>query len=183
MSALQLFDKFPERTLATSVIVMKRLFLNSVSPLKYCSSSTAPNVLKPGDILNHSRIFSMSEVTEYSKLTHDYNPLHFDSECARNAGFTDTPIPGLLVASLFPRIIASHFPGAIYVKQTLEFRAPVFVGDRVIGEVQANNIRQLKDKFMVKFATTCLKDGGTVVTGGEATAILPSLSVKEVDHM
>ncbi|KAH6758428.1 hypothetical protein C2S51_018663 [Perilla frutescens var. frutescens] len=158
---------------------MKRLFLNSVYCLKHWSSSTAPNVLKPGDILKQSRIFSMSEIREYSKLTHDYNPLHFDWECARNAGFSDTPIPGLLVASLFPRIIASHFPGAIYVKQTLEFRTPVLVGDRIIGEVEANNIRQLKDKFMVKFTTTCLKDGGSVVISGDATAILPSLAVKE----
>ncbi|KAH6755070.1 hypothetical protein C2S53_018386 [Perilla frutescens var. hirtella] len=158
---------------------MKRSFLNSVYCLKHCSSSTAPNVLKPGYILKQSRIFSMSEITEYSKLTHDYNPLHFDSECARNAGFSDTPIPGLVVASLFPRIIASHFPGAIYVKQTLEFRTPVLVGDRITGEVEANNIRQLKDKFMVKFTTTCLKDGGSVVISGDATAILPSLAVKE----
>ncbi|KAH6801198.1 hypothetical protein C2S52_001662 [Perilla frutescens var. hirtella] len=158
---------------------MKRLFLNSVYCLKHRSSSTAPNVLKPGYILKQSRIFSMSEIAEYSKLTHDYNPLHFDSECARNAGFSDTPIPGLLVASLFARIIASHFPGAIYVKQTLEFRTPVLVGDRITGEVEANNIRQLKDKFMVKFTTTCLKDGGSVVISGDATAILPSLAVKE----
>ncbi|XP_057791993.1 3-hydroxyacyl-[acyl-carrier-protein] dehydratase FERN, mitochondrial-like isoform X3 [Salvia miltiorrhiza] len=127
---------------------MRRLFFNSVSSFKYYSSSASSNVLKPGDILKQSRVFSISEVADYSKLTHDHNPLHFDLECARNAGFTDTPIPGLLVASLFPRIIASHFPGAIYVKQTLEFRAPVFVGDDVVGEVQASNIRQLKDKFI-----------------------------------
>ncbi|XP_057791994.1 3-hydroxyacyl-[acyl-carrier-protein] dehydratase FERN, mitochondrial-like isoform X4 [Salvia miltiorrhiza] len=119
---------------------MRRLFFNSVSSFKYYSSSASSNVLKPGDILKQSRVFSISEVADYSKLTHDHNPLHFDLECARNAGFTDTPIPGLLVASLFPRIIASHF--------TLEFRAPVFVGDDVVGEVQASNIRQLKDKFI-----------------------------------
>lgn len=54
-------------------------------------------------------MFSIAEVEDYSKLTHDHNPLHFDLECATKAGYKDTPIPGLLVASLFPRIIASHF--------------------------------------------------------------------------
>ncbi|XP_042033270.1 (R)-specific enoyl-CoA hydratase-like [Salvia splendens] len=180
MTALHLFDKNPKR-IPKTVIAMRRLLLNSVSSLKhYSSSASASNVLKPGDILKQSRIFSIAEVEDYSKLTHDHNPLHFDLECATKAGYKDTPIPGLLVASLFPRIIASHFPGAIYVKQTLEFREPVFVGDDVVGEVQANSIRQLKDKFMVKFATTCRKDGGEVVIGGEATAILPALAVNGV---
>ncbi|KAI3461405.1 hypothetical protein Pfo_018068 [Paulownia fortunei] len=160
---------------------MKRPFWNSISTLKYCSSS-ALDVLRLGDVLKQTRIFSMSDITEYSKLTHDSNPLHFDLECARNAGFTDIPVPGMLVASMFPRIIASHFPGAVYVKQNLDFMSPVFVGDKIIGEMQASNIRQMKQKFMVKFVTTCFKDGDIVVIGGEATTILPTLAVKLVNN-
>nr|GMD15908.1 (R)-specific enoyl-CoA hydratase [Ipomoea batatas] len=49
------------------------------------------------------------DVVEYSKLSHDTNPLHFDSECAKLAGFSDRLVPGMLVASLFPRTIASNF--------------------------------------------------------------------------
>ncbi|KAG8371299.1 hypothetical protein BUALT_Bualt13G0073300 [Buddleja alternifolia] len=160
---------------------MKPHLTNSISSsLKHFSSSTINVLIKPGHILKQARIFSFSDISEYSNLTHDSNPLHFDLKCAKNAGFADIPVPGMLVASLFPRIIASHFPGAVYVKQTLEFKTPVFVRDRIMAEVKANNIRQIKDKYLVKFATTCFKDGDIVVViDGEATAILPTLAVKQ----
>ncbi|KAL3641791.1 hypothetical protein CASFOL_012606 [Castilleja foliolosa] len=155
--------------------------LSSISTLKHYSSS-ASNILKPGDILKQSRIFSTTDISEYSKLTRDMNPLHFDLECAAKAGFKDIPVPGMLVASLFPRIIASHFPGAIYAKQTLEFKLPVFVGDEIVGEVEASGVRRMhENSFMVKFATRCFKGGdnnNVVVISGEATAILPTLDVK-----
>ncbi|KAK4408488.1 (R)-specific enoyl-CoA hydratase [Sesamum angolense] len=180
--------RFDFKTMAKpfDATVMRRPFWNSVSSLMYCSSSasssSAMNVLKTGDVLKQARIFSTSDIAGYSKLTHDSNPLHFDSERARNAGFADIPVPGMLVATLFPRIIASHFPGAIYVKQTLDFRSPVFVGDNIIGQVQASNIRQMKQKYMVKFVTTCFKDGEIIVIGGEAMAMLPTLAMKQVDN-
>ncbi|KAJ8559599.1 hypothetical protein K7X08_003657 [Anisodus acutangulus] len=115
------------------------------------------------------------DVLGYSKLTHDANPLHFDAECAKNAGFSDILVPGMLVASLFPRIIASHFPGAIYVSQTLHFKLPVYIGDEIIAEVHATSIKQIKTKYIAKLSTKCIKRDDPLVIDGEATAILPSL--------
>ncbi|GFQ08666.1 (r)-specific enoyl-coa hydratase [Phtheirospermum japonicum] len=158
--------------------------LNSISKLR-CYSSSASNILKSGDILKQSRIFSTADISEYSKLTRDINPLHFDMGCATKAGFKDIPVPGMLVASLFPRIIASRFPGAVYAKQTLEFKSPVFVGDEIVGEVEASVVRRMNgNSFVVKFATRCFKggdDNNVVVISGEATAILPTLDVKMDD--
>uniref|UniRef100_A0A803MV58 Uncharacterized protein n=1 Tax=Chenopodium quinoa TaxID=63459 RepID=A0A803MV58_CHEQI len=77
------------------------------------------------------------------------NPLHFDTECAQIAGFQDRLVHGMLVASLFPRIISSHFPGAVYVSQNLQFRQPVYVEDEIVGEVQALNIRNFKQNYLI----------------------------------
>ncbi|MBA0548572.1 hypothetical protein Golob_019664 [Gossypium lobatum] len=79
------------------------------SLLRYFSSSSSSGVLKIGDVLRQTRTFSNDDVSQYSKLSHDVNPLHFDSESARAAGFEDRLVHGLLVASLFPWIISSHF--------------------------------------------------------------------------
>ncbi|KAJ4981705.1 hypothetical protein NE237_032542 [Protea cynaroides] len=38
--------------------------------------------------------FSDADVLEYSKLSHDFNLLHFDSEIARDAGLEDRLVPG-----------------------------------------------------------------------------------------
>lgn len=87
---------------------MKRLLWNSITTLRFYSSSSQ-NVLKTGHVLKQARIFSNSDIIEYSKLTNDSNPLHFDLERAKTVGFADLPVPGMLIASLFPWIIASDF--------------------------------------------------------------------------
>ncbi|XP_059649373.1 3-hydroxyacyl-[acyl-carrier-protein] dehydratase FERN, mitochondrial [Cornus florida] len=157
---------------------MKRL-LSIFVPSFGFSSSSASSRLKIGDILKQARTFSNADVVEYSKLSCDSNPLHFDSDCARNAGFGDRLVHGMLVASLFPRIIASHYPGAVYVSQSLQFRLPVHIGEDITGVVQATNIREIKKKYIVKFSTKCFKNDDQLVLDGEATAILPTLEPGE----
>jgi acyl dehydratase len=43
------------------------------------------------------------------------------------SGFASPVVPGILLASLFPAIIGSKCPGAVYLSQTLKFRAPALV--------------------------------------------------------
>ncbi|CAN4098930.1 unnamed protein product [Withania somnifera] len=161
-------------------MLIKRLF--SSSSRGFSSSSASPNLFRIGSILKQARTFTDADVLGYSKLTHDANPLHFDAECAKSAGFNGCLVPGMLVASLFPRIIAAQFPGAIYVSQTLHFKLPVYVGDEIIAEVQAVSIRQIKNKYITKLSTKCIKRDGPLVINGEATATLPSL-VMEPPHL
>lgn len=143
------------------------------------SSSGFSSLSVAGDILKQARVFASSDVLEYSKVSLDSNPLHFDLESAQKAGFEDRLVPGMLVASLFPRIIASHFPGAVYVSQSLQFKSPVYIGEEIIGEVQATNIRAIKNKYVAKFTTKCFKHGDHLVIDGEATAILPTLAMEQ----
>ncbi|OMO77263.1 hypothetical protein COLO4_25247 [Corchorus olitorius] len=165
--------------------MLRRMFVKScllanVSTLGLrCLSTTAP-LLKIGDVLRHRRIFSDEDVVEYSRVSQDANPLHFDSESARAAGFEDRLVHGMLVASLFPRIIASHFPGAIYVSQSLHFRSPVYIGDEIVGQVQVN-IKENNKRFIAKFSTKCFKNGELLVTDGEAMTNLPTLAVEKVN--
>ncbi|KAI3511803.1 hypothetical protein L1887_18961 [Cichorium endivia] len=153
-------------------MTMKRMLFNYIPTVRYSSDS----LLKSGDKLKRTRIFSSQDLVEFSKLSFDANPLHLDSEYARNAGFKDRIVPGMLVSSLFPTIIASHFPGAVYASQTLHFRLPVYVDEEIVGEVEATNIRELKKKYIAKFTTRCFNGSGVLVLDGEAMAVLPTLS-------
>ncbi|KAB1202589.1 (R)-specific enoyl-CoA hydratase [Morella rubra] len=152
---------------------------SSAPPSLRCFSSSALNVLKAGDVMRQTRVFSEEDVFEFSKVSHDSNPLHFDSKVARNAGFEERLVHGMLVAALFPRIISFHFPGAVYVSQSLNFRLPVYIGDKVTGEVQAMSLKENKKKYIVKFKTKCFKNDEILVLDGEAMAILPSLAVEQ----
>ncbi|PWA77341.1 thioesterase superfamily protein [Artemisia annua] len=153
-------------------MAIKRMLCNYISVAGY--SSTA-SVLKIGDKLKKTRVFVRKELVEFSKVSFDENPLHLDSEFARNAGFRDVIVPGMLVATLFPRIIASHFPGAVYASQTLQFRLPVYVEEEITGEVEATSIREVKKQYIAKFTTRCFNNDGVLVLNGEAMAVLPTL--------
>ncbi|KAA0035311.1 (R)-specific enoyl-CoA hydratase [Cucumis melo var. makuwa] len=155
-------------------MLSRGLFSTHISSSLKCFSSSTSNVLKVGDILSYNRIFTSEDVLEYSKVSHDSNPLHFDPELARRAGFNGCLVHGLLVASMFPHIISSHYPGAIYVSQSLNFKLPVYVGEKIVGQVEAIELRENKKRYLAKFKTKCLRNGDELVLEGEARAILPA---------
>ncbi|RID41433.1 hypothetical protein BRARA_J01395 [Brassica rapa] len=158
--------------------MLAKTFLQRNGLVSRCFSSVTSKTLKVGDVLREARVFSSEDVKSYAEVSHDWNPLHFDQELARKAGFENRLVHGMLVSSMFPRIISSHFPGAVYVSQTLHFRSPVYVGDEILGLVQATALRETKNKYIVKFSTKCIKNHSElVVLDGEATAVLPSLEL------
>ncbi|KAL0843505.1 hypothetical protein Bca101_016750 [Brassica carinata] len=78
-----------------------------------CFSSVTLKTLKVGDVLRESRVFSSEDVKGYAEVSHDWNPLHFDQESARKAGFENPLVHGMLVSSMFPRIISAHFVSSL----------------------------------------------------------------------
>ncbi|RWR97231.1 MaoC-like domain-containing protein [Cinnamomum micranthum f. kanehirae] len=152
--------------------------ISITSSYSYSSISSTFH-LKIGDVLKKSQKFSHQDVLQFSNLTHDSNPLHFDSQSARDAGFRDCIVHGMLVAALFPRTIASYFPGAVYISQGLQFKLPVYIEDEVVAEVQARSLREHKKRYIAKFSTKCFKNGELLVIDGEAMAILPTLTMNE----
>ena len=78
-----------------------------------CFSSVNSKTLKVGDVLREARVFTSEDVKGYAEVSHDWNPLHFDQELARKAGFENRLVHGMLVSSMFPRIISSHFVSSL----------------------------------------------------------------------
>ena len=94
-------------------------FSSSSSP---SAKPAAEKFLQVGTALRLSRRFSGADVKAYSDLTGDANPLHSDPDFAsRISGFLAPVVHGLLVASLFPRIIASQFVSLIFEKSHLHY--------------------------------------------------------------
>jgi acyl dehydratase len=77
----------------------------------------------------------------FASVTNDANPIHVDGAAAAAAGFAGgAVVHGMLVASMFGGVIGTRFPGAVYASQTLTFRAPVTVGERVLAEVEVTRV-------------------------------------------
>ena len=96
-----------------------------------------------------------SDVVGFAEVTGDRNPIHLSEHFAAKTPF-GTRLPG---------------PGAVYISQTLNFRAPVKIGDTV--EVVVVVAELVPEKFRARLTCTCAVDGETVLDG-EAWVKVPS---------
>ncbi len=62
-------------------------------------------------------------------------------------------------------------PGAIYVSQSLNFKAPVYIGDNVIARVVVADLMPAKRR--ARFDCFCTVNG-KVVVDGEANMMIPA---------
>lgn len=85
------------------------------------SSAAAPRLLRIGDVLKQKRVYSSDDVLDYSRVSHDLNPLHLDAQSAKSAGYEDRLVHGMLVAALFPTIISTHFVSKILILSLILF--------------------------------------------------------------
>ncbi len=129
--------------------------------------------LKVGDKASRSKIFTENDVKQFAEVSTDKNPIHLDEKYAQNTIFKQRIVHGMLVGSLFSGILGCDLPGegTIYLGQTLSFKAPVPLNEKVTATVEVVNIRQ--DKPIATFKTTCVDSKGKVVIEGEATVRVP----------
>jgi len=124
--------------------------------------------LNVGDKATLCKAFSEEEVFEFANISTDRNPLHLDTEFGEASIFGQRIVHGMLVASLFSGLIGMTLPGegSVYLGQSLTFKAPVAIDEKVTASVEIINIRE--DKPIVTIRTVCTNSKGIVVIEGEA---------------
>ncbi len=85
---------------------------------------------------------SSSDVVGFAQLTGDRNPIHLSEHFAARTPFGKRIAHGLYTASLISAVLGTRLPGpgAIYISQTLNFRAPVKIGDTVVVTVTVQEL-------------------------------------------
>ncbi len=130
-------------------------------------------MLKIGDTA--ARTFTVSDeiVRGFSELTGDRNPVHLDEEFAQSTRFGRRIAHGMIAASQISAAIGNTLPGpgTIYLSQSLQFLAPVFVGDLVTTRVTVISIKE--GKPIATLETICENQRAEVVLKGEAVVLFP----------
>ncbi|MEP9349320.1 MaoC family dehydratase [Xanthobacter sp. KR7-225] len=126
-----------------------------------------------------SKTVSSSDIVGFAELTGDRNPIHLSQHFAAKTPFGGRIAHGLYTASLISAVLGTRLPGpgAIYIAQTLNFRAPVRIDDTVDVEVKV--IELIPEKFRARLSCVC-KVGDEVVLDGEALVKVPSSGVEKV---
>jgi 3-hydroxybutyryl-CoA dehydratase len=112
-------------------------------------------------------------VRGFSELLGDRNPLHLDDTYARNTRFGRRIAHGMIAASQISSVLGNMLPGpgTVYLKQILQFLAPVFIGDTLVTRVSVVQIKD--DKPVATLETVCTNQKGEVVLKGEAVVLFP----------
>jgi len=118
--------------------------------------------------------FNKTSVFTYSQLCGDNNPIHLDTEFAKTTKFGKPIVHGMLVSSLFSTLFGRSISSSIYVDQTLQFKAPVFVGSTVTAEIVVTKVESRRSTMLITCTTQVTRDeDGVLAVGGLASVLLP----------
>ncbi|MDH3579405.1 MAG: 3-hydroxybutyryl-CoA dehydratase [Hyphomicrobiales bacterium] len=120
-----------------------------------------------------SKVVSSADVVGFAEITGDRNPIHLSEHFAAKTPFGTRIAHGLYTAGLISAVLGTRLPGpgAIYISQSLHFRAPVRIGDTVEVTVQVEEL--IPEKRRAKLACAC-SVGEQVVLDGEAWVKVPA---------
>jgi 3-hydroxybutyryl-CoA dehydratase len=131
--------------------------------------------LAVGMSASHTKTITAEDIQQFADLSGDDNPLHLDEAFASRTVFKERIAHGILTASLLSTVIGTRLPGpgCIYISQSLNFRAPVKIGDEVVATVRVTDLLDACDRAIL--ACDCVVNGKTVLDG-EAVILVPRRS-------
>lgn len=123
-----------------------------------------------GKLIVSSAKISEDLVSTFSEVIGDRNPVHLDDAYAQSLGFSGRIVQGMLAGSMFSRIFANEFPGpgTIYLSQTLDFLAPISVGEN--AAVRLKVLSHIGRRLLVE---TQVSVNDKLCIDGKATVMLP----------
>jgi 3-hydroxybutyryl-CoA dehydratase len=129
--------------------------------------------LQIGQTEQMTKTVSESDVYLFAGITGDLNPAHVNEVYAKGTKFNGRIVHGMLLGGFISAVIAMRLPGpgTIYMGQTLNFKAPVALGDTVTATVKVIDIDL--EKKRARLETVCSIQDGTVVLDGEALVSPP----------
>jgi 3-hydroxybutyryl-CoA dehydratase len=126
-----------------------------------------------GDSDRFSKTVTDADIYLFAGVTGDLNPAHIDEAYAQGTFFKTRIAHGMLSAGFISAVIGMRLPGpgTVYMKQSLNFLAPVRIGDTVTASAEV--IEKIDEKKRVRLKTVCVNQDGVEVLSGEALVSPP----------
>ena len=127
-----------------------------------------------GDTATYTRLITNQEVEAFAAISGDHNPLHLDPDYAATTPFGECIAHGMLTGALISAAIAMQLPGpgSVYLNQSLQFRAPVLLGDTLTVTLEVTE-KHTKRPWITLSCTVGNQDGKAVAKG-EAQVAAPT---------
>jgi acyl dehydratase len=132
-----------------------------------------------GQTCTYSQLVDDKLVRGYADLTGDHNKIHVDDVFAKKTKFGQRIAHGGILFGMISKVLGGQMPGlgTVYLTQTVNFKAPVFINDTV---TVVATIKALLPKQVAEINTVITKQTGEVVVDGVSTVKLPGWLMKKV---
>ncbi len=121
------------------------------------------------------------KIKEYASVLGIENPVHFDVEAARAAGFRDVVAPPMFAVvysspavgpAMFDPDVELNFAAMVHGGQTFEWDEPACSGDEVTTTAKCLSIEEKMGKGFYVFETNSVNQDGAQVVRGTWTLIV-----------
>jgi len=132
-----------------------------------------------GEKASFSKTITETDIVLYAGLSGDFNPVHVDSEYAKNTQFGERIAHGPLTLGLIAPVIGMQLPGlgSILLDINARFLRPVKIGDTITAEAIVVE-KMAKNKFVRLNIRFYNQEGSDVITG--SVLVLPPARVPGV---
>ena len=133
--------------------------------------------LKVGMSAMFGKTVTEADIVAYAGVSGDTNPIHLHEGFAKGTRFGQRIAHGMLSGSFISAVIGTKLPGpgSVYISQTMEFKAPVLIGETITAVATITAIDERRRRVTLK--TQCL-NGDKVVIDGEAQILVPRRDAK-----
>lgn len=130
---------------------------------------------RKGDRAELSRTVTERDITLFTEITGDHNPLHYDAKAAAASRFGEIIVQGGITTGILNAVVAECLPGpgSVFLGVEWRFLAPVRPGDRITGSVEVLHVRS--DKPITQLQTEVVRGDGVKVLEGTAACFTARL--------
>lgn len=128
-----------------------------------------------GGVAERTRRTSMRDVTMFTEMTGDRNPLHYDAALAASSPFGGLIVQGGVTSGLLNAVVAEDLPGpgSVFLGVEWRFVKAVAIDEELTARVEVVTVRD--DKPICSLATTVRNARGEICLSGSAVTYTVSL--------
>lgn len=108
--------------------------------------------LSVGECAYFAKTISETDIYQFASVTCDFNPAHVNEAYANNTFFKHRIAHGMLTVSLVSNVLGTQLPGpgTIFVSESVQFLAPVYMGDTIEVAVEVVELDLEKNRMKFK---------------------------------
>ena len=145
--------------------------------MEYIENKTFDEI-SVGDTAELVRTLTSQDIDLFAVMSGDVNPAHVDEEFAKTDMFHEVIAHGMWGGALISAVLGTELPGpgTIYLKQSLNFRKPVGIGDTVTVKLTVKEKNTTKKRLI--FSCICKNQENQTVIEGLAEVVAPTEKIR-----